>query len=315
VIDDGTAAEPKVSIILPTHNRERELSRAIRSVLQQTYTHFELVVVDDCSTDGSADVVARFDDARIRYIKHDSRRGGGAARNSGIRASSSSFVAFQDSDDEWLPDKLERQMRHLREAPAEVGAVYCGYVRIGPGASENYFPQPGIARKEGNILESLLLKNFIGTPTLLVRRECFDRVGMFDERLSRFQDWELMIRIAGDFMVGFIPEPLVRAHYAGGNITSGHDRGLAEAEALILEKHRDAIAGAGGGILAYRLWHLSHLWFMCGEMATGRETLGRAMRVRARPLHLLSWLLSFNRHLYRSVYFIWSGGRASTERL
>jgi glycosyltransferase involved in cell wall biosynthesis len=306
--------EPLVSIILPTYNRERELSRAIRSVLEQTYTHFELVVVDDGSTDNSAEVVAGFDDARIRYIKHDRRRGGGAARNSGIQRSDSAFIAFQDSDDEWLPDKLARQMPLLEGVQPEVGAVYCGYIRFGPGASEHYFPQPHITQKAGDILPSLLLENFIGTPTLIVRRECFDRVGLFDERLARFQDWELMIRIAGAYQIAFIPEPLLRAYYAEENITSGHDRSLAEAEALILEKHHDTIVGAGGGVLSHRLWHLAHLWFMCGEMAEGRKMLGRAMKAGYRPRHTLFWLLSLNRHLYRSTYRIWSLRRTSAER-
>jgi len=314
-MDKRTTAEPLVSIILPTYNREQELPRAIKSVLEQTFTHFELLVVDDGSTDNSAEVVAGFDDARIRYIKHDHRRGGGAARNSGIRHSESAYIAFQDSDDEWLPDKLARQMRRFREAPPEVGAFYCGYIRVGPGATEQYFPQPHIRRTEGEILESLLLENFIGTPTLIVRRECFDRVGLFDERLTRFQDWELMIRIAGAYRVGFIPEALLRAYYSAENITSGHDHSLAEAEALILEKHHDAIAEAGGVVLAYRLWHLAHLRFMCGEMVEGRRMLRRAMRAGFRPRHALSLLLSFNRHLYRSAYHVWMLRRGSAERL
>jgi glycosyltransferase involved in cell wall biosynthesis len=314
-MDEKSTAEPLVSIILPTYNRERLLPRAIKSVLEQTFPHFELLVVDDGSTDNSAEVVASFDDARIRYIKHDRRRGGGAARNSGIRSSCSTYVAFQDSDDQWLPDKLARQMERFKEAPAEVGAFYCGYIRVGPGTAEHYFPQPHIRRTEGKILESLLFENFIGTPTLIVRRECFDRVGLFDERLTRFQDWELMIRIAGAYRVGFIPEPLLRAYYAAENITSGHDRGLAEAEALILEKHHAVIAEAGGGVLAHRLWHLAHLRFMCGEMAEGRKMLTRAMKAGFRPRHALSLLLSLNRHLYRTAYKLWTVRRDSAERL
>jgi glycosyltransferase involved in cell wall biosynthesis len=314
-MDEKSTAEPLVSIILPTYNRERLLPRAIKSVLEQTFPHFELLVVDDGSTDNSAEVVAGFDDPRIRYIKHDRRLGGGAARNSGIRSSCSTYVAFQDSDDQWLPEKLALQIRHFEQAPAAVGAIYCGYIKVGPGAGERYFPQPHIRRTAGDILEALLLENFIDTPTLIVRRECFDRVGLFDERLARFQDWELMIRIAGAYQVGFIPEPLLRAYYGDDNITAGHDRSLAEAEALILEKHHDLIVAAGGGVLGHRLWHLAHLRFMCGEMAEGRRMLSRAMRTGFRPRHALLLLLSLNRHLYQGAYRIWNARRASAERL
>jgi glycosyltransferase involved in cell wall biosynthesis len=307
--------EPTVSIILPTYNRERELSRAVQSVLEQTYTQFELVVVDDASTDNSADVVAGFDDARIRYIKHDRRRGGSAARNSGIRSSSSPFVAFQDSDDEWLRDKLARQMQLFEGAGPEVGAVYCGYIRVEPDASERYYPQAHIERREGEILDQLLRENFIGTPTLVIRRECLDRVGLFDERLPRFQDWELMIRIAAAYRVGFVPEPLMRAYYADRNISSGHDSSLADAEALILETHRDKIERAGGAVLAYRLWHLAHLRFMCGEMAEGRRLLREATEERYLLRHAFFRLLSLNQHLYRTVYRLWALARGSSERL
>jgi glycosyltransferase involved in cell wall biosynthesis len=296
------SSERMVSVVLPTHNRERELSRAIRSVLEQSHSQFELIVVDDGSTDGTAAVVEGFDDQRIRYIKHTRRSGAAAARNSGIRAAGHEYIAFQDSDDEWLPGKLARQVELLEGATDEIGAVYCGYIRIGPGQREEYFPRPHIREKEGDIRRTVLKESFIGTPTLLVRRGCLDRVGMFDERLPRFQDWELVIRLAAEFRIAYIPEPLVRAHWAAENISAGHDRRLAEAEALILEKHRAAFAEAGAEIFSHRLWHLAHLWFMCGEMTEGRIALRAARRVAPRASHLLFLALSINRHLYRAAY-------------
>jgi glycosyltransferase involved in cell wall biosynthesis len=309
---DGTnSSERMVSIILPTHNREKEISRAIRSVLEQSHSHFELIVVDDGSTDGTAAVVESFDDRRIRYIKHGERRGGGAARNTGIQAARHDYIAFQDSDDEWLPHKLATQVQRLERAPGEIGAVYCGYIRVDPGRSQSYFPQQRIRDREGDIHAALLRENFVGTPTLLVRRQCFERIGLFDERLPRFQDWELMIRLAAAYRVGFISEPLLRAYYADDNISSAHDRSLAEAEALILEKHAGVFAAAGGEILSYRLWHLAHLWFMCGEMAKGRKALRRATKVAFRAWYLLLFALSWNRLLYKTAYGAWSLGRAA----
>jgi glycosyltransferase involved in cell wall biosynthesis len=309
--DVADSPERMVSIILPTHNREVELSRAIRSVLEQSHSHFELIVVDDGSTDGTPAVVGGFDDPRIRYIKHTRRSGAAAARNTGIRAASHDYIAFQDSDDEWLPGKLARQLKLLEEAAEEVGAVYCGYIRIGPGNSERYFPQRHIREREGDIRKAILRESFIGTPTLVVRRRCLDHVGLFDERLPRFQDWELMIRLAAEYRIAFIPEPLLRAFWAAENISSGHDRSLAEAEALILEKHRATFAAAGDDILSHRLWHLAHLRFMCGEMTAGRKSLREAMKAAPRASHLLFLALSINHHLYRAAYGVRSLRRDS----
>src|SRR3989344_1865760 len=99
----------KVSVVLPTYNRAHTLERAVRSVLNQTHKDFELIVVDDGSTDNTRDIVVSFADGRIRYIKHESNKGVAEARNTGIGASRASLIAFQDSDDEWLPHKLALQ--------------------------------------------------------------------------------------------------------------------------------------------------------------------------------------------------------------
>lgn len=101
---------PFVSIVIPTYNRARFLGRLVRSVLNQTYKNFEVIVADDASTDDTAEIIKTFKDDRIRYIRHESNAGAAAARNTGIKASRGEYVAFQDSDDEWLPEKLEKQM-------------------------------------------------------------------------------------------------------------------------------------------------------------------------------------------------------------
>lgn len=98
---------PTVSVVIPTYNRAHLVGRAIQSVLNQTYQDFEIIVVDDGSTDNTEEVVKSFNDPRIRYIRHDQNRGGSAARNTGIKMARGEYIAFQDSDDEWLPEKLE----------------------------------------------------------------------------------------------------------------------------------------------------------------------------------------------------------------
>jgi len=124
------SGDPIVSVIIPTYIRAHVLAKAIQSLLNQTYQDFEIIVVDDGSIDNTEEVVKSFNDPRIRYIRHKENCGGSAARNTGIRAAYGECIAFQDSDDEWLPEKLEKQMQVFENAPAEVGVVYTGFRRI-----------------------------------------------------------------------------------------------------------------------------------------------------------------------------------------
>src|SRR5258705_13939604 len=103
----------QVSVVIPTHNRSEFLRSAIASVLGQTYQDFELIVVDDASTDSTAEVVVSFNDSRIKFIRHQTNQGGSAARNTGIRASKCDYIAFLDDDDEWSPRKLSKQVEVL----------------------------------------------------------------------------------------------------------------------------------------------------------------------------------------------------------
>jgi glycosyltransferase involved in cell wall biosynthesis len=274
----------------------------MRSVLNQSYRHVELILVNDGSTDDTAKLVQRFNDARISYLEHRHNRGAAAARNAGLRLARGKLLAFQDSDDEWLPDKLEKQLRALDSGSPELGAVYCAYTRIQPDGSEQRVPRPGPERLSGNLHGELLLGNFIGTPTLLVRREALDEAGTFDERLPRFQDWELMIRISRKRPIGFVDEPLVRAYVCEDRITAGHSAALVEAERLILDKHLAWFEEAGPEVLGFRFWHLAHLLFMRGEMAEGRRWLRRARSVDRRLKYLALGVLSWSAPIYRLAY-------------
>ena len=133
---------PVVSIVLPTYNRAALLGRAIRSVLKQSYTDFELLVIDDGSTDQSSNVVAGFRDRRIKYISLEHNTGAGAARNVGIRIAKGKFLAFQDSDDEWMPSKLVKQMSAFERGSVRLGIVYSDMLRILGDGTTTYFAAP-----------------------------------------------------------------------------------------------------------------------------------------------------------------------------
>ena len=126
VLGSGRAM-PRITVVIPTYRRPQLLSEAIRSVLNQTYQDFEIVVVDDNSGDDTEKVVRAFGEARVRYIAHETNKRCGAGKNTGIRNSESELIAFLDDDDEWLPPKLERQVAVLDRSPATTGLVYAGF--------------------------------------------------------------------------------------------------------------------------------------------------------------------------------------------
>ena len=272
-----------VSVIIPTHNRARLLPRAARSVLDQTFRELELIVVDDASSDETRQVVAELNDPRVRYIRHDQNLGAPAARNTGIEAAKGRYIAFQDSDDEWLPEKLEKQMEVLK-AGSDANVVYCSMLLEQAGSTIT-IPGPGITVVQGDVLSQLLAGNFVSTQTLLLRRECLEKVGGFDTRLPRFQDWELVIRLAEAYQFRFVNETLVRAYETPGNISSDDAAG-ARAMEIILEKHRPYF-NKYPAALARHLFFLGNIACLEGSIRDGRSYLFNAVKLR--PLRWKAW--------------------------
>ncbi|WMJ90223.1 glycosyltransferase family 2 protein [Anaerocolumna sp. MB42-C2] len=216
-------ADPvKVSVILPTYNRIHTLKRSIISVLNQGFTDYELLIIDDGSTDGTKEFIADIMDERIHYIKSPVNRGAANARNIGIRASKGKYIAFQDSDDEWLPDKLEKQVVVMDEADMLTGMVYTRlFYDLGDKGRIEYPPESmSLDQKSGYIYEQILHRNLVGTPTMLIRRECFNKVGMFNTQLRKLEDWELCIRIAKDYKIILVDELLLKAYLTPGSLSS-----------------------------------------------------------------------------------------------
>lgn len=297
---------PRVSVILPTYNREATLGAAIQSVLDQSFRSFELIIVDDASSDATEQLVGSIDDARISYLRHQNNSGGSAARNSGLKAAKGELLAFQDSDDRWLPEKLERQVAQL-DANPEIGLVWCPYTRSEPNGGSTLHPARSMQCPRGEAHSALLEKNFIGTPTIVARRACYERCGGFDEALPRFQDWDWVVRVAEQFSIDHIDEPLVEAGWAENNITDGHSAALVTAERILLEKHRSALSKVGPALLAHRLWHYAHVCLMAGEAQAGREALKEARQLQPTAARTLFALLAQMPPLYRLAYRVTRG--------
>ena len=197
---------PRVAVVIPCYNRQQYLAQAIQSVLDQTWTNTELVVVDDGSTDGSREVLASFGD-RIRVLTHPGgvNRGQSASINLGIENSDSEYVAILDSDDWWAPEKLRLQVDYL-EAHPEVGLVYANGYQVNADGSPRWRIYGSRHEEHSDPARVLADCYFLVPNHALVRRSVFEQTGGFDERLRAAQDHDMAIRIAEVTKLAYIPE-------------------------------------------------------------------------------------------------------------
>lgn len=205
-----------VSIIIPTYNRANIIEKAIQSVLNQTYEYFELLVVDDGSIDDTISVVEAIGDERIRVLSYGENRGQAFARNYGVQNSSYDLIAFQDSDDEWHPEKLEKQMKFLEGCSDNVGMIYTKY----HDDDGTIFPQDWVPmeQRSGDMFPYLLRCNMIGTPTMLLKKECFLAVGGFNASLRCVEDYEFVLRFAKEYRIAYLDENLLTVHDSKGSV-------------------------------------------------------------------------------------------------
>lgn len=240
-----TTEPPLVSVIMPSYNTARFIGEAIDSVLEQDYPHKELIVIDDGSTDGTVDVVRGYGE-RVRLITQHNQ-GAAVARNAGLAAARGELIAFQDSDDLWLPGKLRAQVGHLQRHP-EVGLVYGRWAVWKPDADGRFAPARAIppppepdaappavvAEGSGWLYNRLLFGSLMHTITVMVRRSLIDRVGAFDPTLKRGQDYDYWIRASRETEIHQLDRQMARYRLHG----EGCIRKWPEAnyERLVVEK-------------------------------------------------------------------------------
>jgi len=200
----------KVSIIMPVLNGERYISTALESIVAQTFKNHELIVVNDGSTDRTAEIVDSFaGKLNIKCVCHPARKGIAVSVNDGLRTSSGDFITFLDHDDMWLPDALATQVSYLDQHP-DVGMVYCDFQTIDPQGSvieESVAQCRERQRPSGDVFQKLFLDSFIAAIGALIRKECFDRLGGFDETLL-WGDYHMWLRIARHYRIDYVPKVL-----------------------------------------------------------------------------------------------------------
>ncbi len=210
----------KITVIIPTYNRSGTILRAVESVLQQTYSNLEILVIDDGSTDTTEEVVRSIQDDRLEYIKLEKNQGVANARNLGAQMATGEWIAFQDSDDCWHEDKLERQMEYALKHQ-ECNMIYSRYLaKLSDGREVLSPAEPLPQVMEGAMLNTLLERNVIGAPTMLIKRDAYIKCGGFDVIYESLEDWDFAIRFAKENMIGFVNEPLMDVYMLSDGVSS-----------------------------------------------------------------------------------------------
>lgn len=282
-------SDPTVSVIVPTYNRSGLIGRAIRSILAQSIFEIEIIVVDDASTDGTEDVVKSFCDERIRYIKLQDNGGASRARNIGAAAAQGKYLAFLDSDDEWLMEMLEMQLAVLT-SDNSCDAVLAGFIRY-YGQSPEYISPPALSDSTQEVIAQVLSKNFVTPQILMLTRSCFAALGGFDERLSHREDWDFGLRLVSRYKVKRVCAPLAMVYETPGNLTSMTSQKLDTLE-LFLEKHQGIFAEYKQQ-LAHHLWFLGHSSMLIGRPERGHTYLSKAVHTSLTFKTVASAFVSF----------------------
>lgn len=250
--------DPKISVVIPAYNRADVLPRAIKSVLNQTYEYFEIIVVDDGSTDNTEEVVKSYDNQRIRYYRFETNQGANAARNKGIKVANSDYISFLDSDDEYPTTNLAEKMKILPNMPSEYGGVYTPQKTFRNGVLLEY------NTNVKDIIDYELIRrhNAIGGLSCTAfRRDVLLEVGLFDESLPAAQDYDIYVRVLEGYLMQCVPNTYVIRYPSRKRIGNSYQR-KKEAFQQLEAKYNDLLSNV----------RISNQYFTLGRLAT-REDL------------------------------------------
>lgn len=228
--------EMQISVVIPAHNRKKYILNCVNSIINQTYPPIEIIVVDDYSTDGTADELKKLDCKILKVISLEKNGGAQVARNVGIKAATGDWIAFCDSDDWWLKDKLEKQVRKLESSGRKVSSTGAEVLQNG-NSSERWTDG-----KEGMILSELIQnKTYLLFQGMLIKKECLYEIGLLDERVKAYQEFDTAIRLALRYEVDYINEPLFVYNIHNEETISKDTQKAKESKRYIFKKYKDII--------------------------------------------------------------------------
>ncbi len=248
---------PTVSVLIPTYNRAYSLERAIRSVFNQTYQNFEIIIVDDGSTDNTEELVRSYNDERIKYLKNKINKGASAARNIGISNASGDLLSFLDSDDEWLPSKLDSEIKIFNKNSNCI-AVSTGYIFIDE-RTQNAIKKTVF--EERIVTQDVALRgDCLTTNDFTAKKEAIISIGGFDENLPARQDWDIWIRMSSIGLCIQVPLYTVKKHlFHGDQISTSYEKKI-NGTLLLFEKHRDLFSSEAEA--CYRILKMIGLFYL-----------------------------------------------------
>jgi len=265
---------PKVSIVIPTYNRADFLPKAMQSVLNQTYRDWEMIIVDDGSTDNTEEVVKGYKESGIRYIAHKSNLGISAARNTGIKNSKGKYIALLDSDDEWFPEKLSCQMKIFQEKDLKYGVVCTSGYMI---KDDKVISVKAIPNDLDDFYKIFLFKNVIWSSSVLIRKECFEKLGLFDEHLKSCEDWEMWIRISKYYKFIFLKTPFITYLIHPGQISENLSAKI-EARKRILLKYQEELKSRKF-LYSHHYYKIGNICCLTGKIREGRKYLLKGIMI------------------------------------
>lgn len=279
-----------VSVVIPTYNRANVLPRAIDSVLEQTHDDFEVIVVDDGSTDNTEEIVKTYADDRVRYIPFDSNKGANAARNEGIRQANGEYISFLDSDDEFTETHIEKVLSVLVEADPAVKGVYTAQITVQDDKTQYSNSASQVLSDPDQVIEGYPANGF---SSFTFSQDVFNSVGLLDESLGAFQDREFLIRYLCDYTFLPVPYILVIYHIHGDRISSDPTRKLSALENMV-SKHEEKVKSVNSAFLNYSR---AHLYARSRNMSAARNHFFKASRNNATSLkyhaHMVSSLFGY----------------------
>ena len=270
-----------VSIIIPTYNREKTILRAINSVLEQTYNDIEVIIVDDGSKDNTREIIESLNCSKIRYI-YQENGGASKARNTGIRAAEGEYISFQDSDDYWYPDKLEKQLAKLKEQKADV--VFCKLRRC------NYAEGSVWPKMDSGVVdyENLLRYPSVSTQTLFGKTFVF-KENLFDETLPALEDYAFSIVVAEKYKMYLMEDVLVVLYLQDDSLTSDI-RKYIDGNKAIMRNYEESIWKKYPKIKAARLYAIGCLESKIG--INDYKIFKEAMQTDLKGKYIIKWLLA-----------------------
>lgn len=288
---------PRISVVIPAYNRAGTIGYCLDSVCSQTLPPFEVIVVDDCSTDSTVETVNEYGRSHpnVRCVVLERNSGAQAARNRGIREARGEWIAFQDSDDEWMLDKLEKQV----EALAAVGFEPLTVVHTDAWSDDN---ATGIRTVwhlplcEGRAYARLLSDPAPLFPTFITSKTALEQIGLLDEKVPSYQEWDTSIRLAKQCRFIHIREPLFVYHFHAGETISKNKKRDIEGYQFIVDKHRAQILEqCGPGALTRHIEQNALKAMRWGLYAEAREILARDAESSARGM-MLKWMARMKIH-------------------